>query len=187
MGITRLLPVCAMSFLAFAAAGEERVHLETAADGTIGDQVPYDGFPDSLFENSNNVAFRPSSGDLRAVMHFDISNAKGLVVQRATLKLDMISKEHSQATVVPIEVRGYASGGVLRLKDFHRGTFVTVVDADATPFGLVTIDVTDRVRAVLSSPHSYIGFTLRTNADSVTGFQPSNVGGQPPELVIVTP
>jgi len=176
--------------LTFSTRGEaETIRLAPVADGITSDGQPFDGLPDALFETfGNRVAFRPDVGDQRAVMHFDINSVKGLRVLRATLKLDIVHKETAQSPIIPIEVRGYNSNGVLRLNDFHRGTFVTVFDGVAASFEVpVAINVTERVKSGLASPAGLIGFTLRTNTDGVITFGSVEDGlVVAPKLVIVT-
>ena len=167
----------------------DTIRLAPVADGITSDGQPFNGVPDRLFESfGNRVAFLPAVGDQRLVMHFDINSAKGLRVLNATLKLEIVHKETSQSTILPIEVRGYNSDGVLRRNDFYRGTFVKVFDGVAAPFDVpVAINVTERVKNGLASPSGLIGFTLRTNTQGTVTFGSLEDGAVVhPKLVIVT-
>lgn len=169
----------------------DTISLAPVADGITSDgqPFPFDGLPDRLFETfGNRVLFSPALADQRAVMHFDINSVKGLRVLKATLQLDIVHKETAQSTIIPIEVRGYNSNGVLRLKDFHRGTFVTVFDGVAAPFDVpVAINVTGHVKSGLASPSGLIGFTLRTNTKGTITFGSIEDGlVVAPKLVILT-
>jgi hypothetical protein len=169
----------------------DTIRLAPVADGITSDgqPFPFDGVPDRLFETfGNRVAFQPGLGDQRAVMRFDINGVKGLRVLKATLKLLIVHKETAQSTIIPIEVRGYNSNGVLRLSDFYRGTFVAVFDGVAAPFEVpVAINVTERVKSGLASPSGLIGFTLRTNTQGTITFGSIEDGlAAAPKLVIST-
>ena len=167
----------------------DTIRLAPVADGITSDGQPFDGKPDALFEAfGNRVAFLPAVGDQRAVIYFDINSVKGLRVLKATLKLEIVHKATSQSTIIPIEVRGYNSDGVLRRNDFHRGTFVTVFDGVAAPFDVpVAINVTERIKRELASPSGLIGFTLRTNSEGTITFGAVEDGpASAPKLVILT-
>jgi hypothetical protein len=182
---TLLVGVVALSVSTLGQA--DTIRLAPTADGVVHDQQPFDGVPDTLFPvAANNIAFRPNFADGRAVMHFDVNSIKGLHVQKATLKLDIIGKETSGSPIIPIEVRGFNSNGRLKLNDFRRGTFVTVFDGVAAPFDvLVAIDVTNRVKSALATASGFVGFTFRTNTDGVISFGSLDTGPAP-KLVILT-
>ena len=175
-----------------ALAQAETIQLVAVADGFIADGLngaAVDGRPDGVAPSfGTRVAFLLAQGDQRAVIHFDINSVKGLRVRKATLKLEIVHKEVSQSTVLPIEVRGYNSIGALRLNDFYRGTFIKVFDGAAAPFDVpVLINVTDRARSGLNSPSGMIGFTLRTNANGTVTFGSLEDGlVVAPKLVILT-
>lgn len=156
-------------------------------DGFVLDQSPFDGFADSLEGNlGNTVNLSPRESDFRAVIEFDLSSIAGRRVSNATLELVPQGKAIVPGTtVIPIEVRGYFGDGLLRLKDFHRGVFVTAFDGFATALNVpVSIDVTARVRATLAAQRAFVGFTLRTNVAAALTF--GSLESDPPPMLVVT-
>lgn len=150
----------------------ERIRiLPSVFDGVIdqkSDLSDFDGLPDTFTEPGfvPTILLSPGFADSRLVLEFNLTTLPMQHIRRATLTLvpDGIARSPTQ-NVVPIEVRSYFGNGVLSLGDFHRGTFVSVVDNASTVFDVpVAVDVTRSVRNAVSQQQQYVGFVFRTNS-----------------------
>jgi len=154
----------------------EAVTLLPTDDGTVLDEFfSFDGFPDLIDSEFVVVQLTSSEAggflltDRRGVMEFDLSSIAGRSVRRAILKLKTSGFNTVDGSfVIPIEIRQYKGNGVVGLRDFHRGAFVTAFDMRSFTLSNLTVrvDVTKAVRNALSRQWSYLGLTMRTNIQS---------------------
>ena len=170
--ITRITTVLFSSlalflFLSANAQSTERIILPTRSEGTILDQFTFDGLPNTIDTRINQVQLEGGQFDARAIIDFDLNVIpNGKRIARAILVLMPLGRTfHPEDTSIPIEIRGFASNGVLQLKDFHSGRFVRVIDGFPMELGVrERVDVTAIVRDVFRSERKLVGFVLRTTA-----------------------
>ena len=172
-----------------AAVTAERTVLQILSDGSILDQFPFDGVPDIIDTGINHVQLESGQFDSRGVINFGLNVIPdGKRIVEATLVVIAYGRTLAEGdTSLPIEVRGYASTGVLELNDYYAGRFVSVFDGLPLELGVTRqrIDVTSVVREVFKSKRKLVGFVLRTNARGGLIFG-SNAFAIPPRLVVVT-
>jgi hypothetical protein len=169
-----------------AAVTTERMVVQTLSDGSILDQFPFDGIPNVIDSVVSQVGLEGGQFDSRVVIDFDlhvIPDSK--VIQSATLVLMPLGKTIAEGdTSLPIEIRGFASNGVLQLNDFHLGGFVSVVDGfPMVPGVRERVDVTRFVRNLFASHQKLIGFVLRTTGRG--GFIFGSLGYAHPATLVV--
>jgi hypothetical protein len=143
----------------------ERFVLEPSSDGTIYDQFPFNGLPDFIQSEFNQVQLEGGEFDARSVIKFDLSSipSNKRIVQ-ATLVAPVYGKGFAEGdTSLPIEIRGFATTGDIQLDDFHAGQFVGLFDGFPIELGSrQRIDATAVVRSVFKSERTMVGFVLRT-------------------------
>ena len=152
----------------------ERINiLPTVFDGVIdqqGDASDFDGLPDTFTEPGFDptIFLAPGFFDSRLVLEFDVTTFPNRHIRRAAIRLVPIGVAlPSGHNIVPIEVRSYLADGVRNLGDFHRGTFVTVVNNALSVFDTpIAVEVTSSVRNAISQQKQYVGFVFRTNSET---------------------
>lgn len=169
-----------------AAVTAERMVIQTLSDGSILDQFPFDGIPNVIDTVVSQVQLEGGQFDSRIVIDFDLNvipNSKH--IQSATLVLMPLGKTIAEGdTSLPIEIRGFASNGVLQLNDFHLGGFVGVVDGFPMEPGVrERVNVTRFVRNLFESDQKLVGFVLRTTGRG--GFIFGSLGYAHPPILVV--
>ena len=172
----------------------ETVTLLPTDDGFVSDELPFDGFPDTIDSEFVVVQLVTDEAggflviDRRGVMEFDLSSLAGRSVQKAILKLSMSSASTPDGTfVIPIEIRQYKGNGVVGLTDFHRGAFATSFDMRSFTLTNLTVrvDITKAVRNALSHQWTYLGLTMRTNVDKA-GISLGSLEHPPSPSLVIT-
>jgi hypothetical protein len=171
-----------------AAVTSERTVVQTLSDGSILDQFPFDGLPNVIDPGINQVQLEGGQFDSRTVIDFDLNvipDSKR--IQSATLVLMPLGKTVAEGDPsLPIEIRGFASNGILQLNDFHLGLFVIVVDGLPMELGVrQRIDVTRFVRNRFESEQKLVGFVLRTTGRGGLIFGSTGFA-HPAKLIVVT-
>lgn len=190
-----LISACAslLYSTAHAQTAPETVTLLPTDDGFVSDELPFDGFPDTIDSEFVVVQLVTDEAggflviDRRGVMEFDLSSLAGRSVRQAFLRLRTSTFTTPDGTfVVPIEIRQYKGNGVVGLTDFHRGAFATSFDMRSFTLSNLTVrvDITKAVRNALSHQWTYLGLTMRTNVDKAGASLGSLEHPPSPSLVI---
>ena len=172
----------------------ETVTLLPTDDGLVSDELPFDGFPDTIDSEFVVVQLVTDEAggflviDRRGVMEFDLSSLAGRSVRQAFLRLRTSTFTTPDGTfVVPIEIRQYKGNGIVGLTDFHRGSFAASLNMRSFTLSnpTVRVDITKAVRNALSHQWTYLGLTMRTNVDKA-GISLGSLEHPPAPSLVIT-
>jgi hypothetical protein len=159
VGASLLLPIVVLIGVGLSSSAvADPIVLRPSVDGTVRDglDMPKDGTPDDLFNNSVVQVLNAPQFEDRGVIEFRVS---GLTqpAARATLSLNVFRA--NGPFPFNIGAFGYSADGSLSLADFDAGTVLTSFAFSGA--SQITLDVTPFLNALLLSGGSHAGFNFR--------------------------